>query len=63
MEIDHTEFTPYQCAEHSPVAGMMHVHPEDLDTVAAARRKNRDRPIECSDCDAVYLVSRGWTAS
>ncbi len=33
---------------HSWVAGMMHVHDEDLETVAAMRQ------VECEKCEAVY---------
>lgn len=53
-DIDHTEFTPYQCGTHSPIAGMMHVHPEDLDSVA------KSRPVECDNCDATYTIRKGW---
>ena len=38
---------------HSPVAGMMVVHEEDLDTVAAVRT------VECESCDRVYLRRSG----
>jgi hypothetical protein len=33
---------------HSWVAGMMHVHDEDLDTVS------KERPVSCEVCDLVY---------
>lgn len=59
-DIDHIEFTPYTCKEHTPIAGMMHVHAEDLDTVAANRARFGDQPVECNDCDAVYTVAKGW---
>lgn len=36
---------------HSWVAGMMHVHDEDLETVA------RMRPVTCEKCDDTYQVS------
>lgn len=40
---------------HTPVAGAMIVHPEDIDTVAASRR------VECQRCDAHYQPqTRGW---
>lgn len=58
MGIDDEDFTPY-CATrggHAPEAGMMVVHPEDLDTVAQARGK-----VECGDCDMVYRVGKGWS--
>lgn len=50
------EFTPYVCTDHAPIAGMMHVHAEDLQSVARSRGK-----VECNDCDAVYTVAKGWT--
>jgi hypothetical protein len=34
--------------KHKPIAGMMVVHPEDLNTVAQARTVN------CEDCDRTY---------
>jgi hypothetical protein len=51
--ISDEEFTPYECM-HSGVAGMMYVHDEDLDIVAAQRAANGAGPIECGKCDAVY---------
>lgn len=60
MDIDHTEFTPYSCNEHTPIAGMMHVHPEDLDGVAAVRIREELPPVKCDDCDAVYTLAKGW---
>lgn len=54
-DIDHMEFTPYVCTDHAPIAGMMHVHAEDLQSVARSRGK-----VECNDCDAVYTVAKGW---
>ena len=35
--------------KHSWVAGMMYVHDEDLDDVAAVRK------VECEKCDKVYV--------
>lgn len=43
---------------HSPVAGMMHVHSEDLDHVAATRARRNLPPVECEQCDMVYTVDR-----
>lgn len=57
--IDHMEFTPYSCSEHTPIAGMMHVHPEDLDSVTAARSV-RGEKVNCNDCDSVYTIKNGW---
>lgn len=59
MDIDHDEFVPY-CSSygHSAIAGMMHVHDDDLDTVADMRRANGDQPIECERCDATYRDGR-----
>lgn len=59
-DIDDMGFTPYTCSDHTPIAGMMHVHAEDLDTVAANRARFGDRPVECNDCDAVYTLAKGW---
>lgn len=56
-DIDHIEHTPYQCKSHSPVAGMMHVHAEDLEFVAASRGK-----VECDTCDMVYRAGKGWVS-
>lgn len=42
-----------QESEHAPVAGMMAVHVEDLDTVAAVR------PVTCKRCDGAYSASTG----
>lgn len=58
-DIDHMEFAPYTCSEHSPIAGMMHVDPEDLDTVARAREVFR-QDVTCNNCDAVYTIAKGW---
>lgn len=58
-DIDHTEFTPYQCMSHSAIAGIMHVHDEDLDMVAAERAKRREK-VECQNCDYVYVAGKGW---
>lgn len=58
-DIDHMEFTPYQCTSHSPIAGMMHVHEEDLYTIAAERAKHGEK-VECADCDYVFRLGTGW---
>jgi hypothetical protein len=61
MNIPDIDFEPY-CVTygHTPVAGMMHVHPEDLDTVARMRRDRGIPSVTCDDCDARYDVDRGW---
>lgn len=52
------DLTPYCVTRgyHSPEAGMMVVHPEDLDTVAASRGK-----VDCGDCNMTYRVGKGWS--
>lgn len=58
---DDEQFTPY-CetrGSHAPVAGMMHVHDEDLETVARMRAK-RGEKVQCEDCDMTYVAGRGW---
>ena len=61
MSYEGDEFeTPYECSDHCPVAGMMHVHPEDLDEIARAREVFRQH-VTCGDCDMVYVVGKGWT--
>lgn len=55
MDIDHTDYTPYVCTSHAPVAGMMHVHDEDLDKVAAGRKVMGAPPIECHTCGMSYV--------
>lgn len=58
MGITDEDFTPYCVTRgyHSPEAGMMVVHDEDLDTVAAARGK-----VDCGGCDMTYRVGTGWS--
>lgn len=41
--------------DHAGVAGLMWVHDEDLDTVAAERGH-----VECNNCEAVYTAVDGW---
>lgn len=54
----YTEATsPAQSHRHTPVAGMMYVDDEDLDSVARARGK-----VECERCDMVYRPGGGWHA-
>lgn len=56
-----TDFEPYCTTHgHAPVAGMMHVNSEDLDHVAAMRGRRQLPPVECEQCDMVYLVDRTW---
>lgn len=43
-------FLAYSVCDHSWVAGMMHIHPEDIETVAAS-----GRPMECKRCGVTYL--------
>lgn len=38
---------------HDWVAGMMSVHPEDLETVATARAASGSK-VECQACEATY---------
>jgi len=38
--------------QHAWVAGMMYVHPEDLDYVASVR------PVACEKCDEVYQADK-----
>lgn len=39
---------------HTWVAGMMHVHPEEVQAVARERRANGASPVECESCEFVY---------
>lgn len=50
------ECVPYQCAEHTPIAGMVHVHPEDLTAVADMRRNRGLSPVGCENCDMRYVA-------
>lgn len=40
-----------ECDRHSWVAGMMHVHDEDLESVVEARSA-RGETVECQHCEA-----------
>lgn len=64
-DIDDEDFTPYCVTKggHSPVAGMMVVHSEDLEYVATMRAENDLPPITCDDCDDVYRAGDGWVKS
>ena len=56
---------PYDpCADgHTPIAGMMHVHAEDLNTVTMERWARGIAPVECEQCDMVHMYARGWVMS
>lgn len=47
---------------HDWVAGMMHVHPEDLEAVHKARSA-KGHDIDCESCDAIYPTGDRCPAS
>jgi hypothetical protein len=47
---------PYSEYGHSWEAGMMHVHDEDVESTARARRAFGET-VECGQCDHVYQVT------
>lgn len=49
---------PFSEFGHSWEAGMLHVHPEDVASTAAARARFGEA-VECSQCEHVYVIGQG----